>query len=253
MITNPPPARATSKFMPRQILITGVTSGIGRALVGAFAKGGDRVIGVARRSDRLDQLKQELGDKFTAITGDLSTIEGVDAVMALLGDKTAEIDVLVNNAGIMKFSPTQTLSAVDLQAQIGINLVTPIWLTRQILPGMITRKSGLVVNIASAVAEMAAPKLAAYSAAKAGLIQFTKTIAAEFVEQGIRAIAIAPGPVQTNLVDKFTMAMIVKNVPIKRAATVDEIANFIVYVASDAGSFITGSVHTIDGGLGLRL
>jgi NAD(P)-dependent dehydrogenase (short-subunit alcohol dehydrogenase family) len=238
--------------MNRQILITGVTSGIGRALALAFARRGDVITGVARRAELLGNLREKLSDQFIPVAGDLSSIDGVEAVVEALGSPLPNFDILVNNAGVMKFSPTQNLMAADLQSQIAINLVAPIWLTRRVLPGMIERKSGLVINITSAVAETGAPKLAAYGAAKAGLVQFTKTIAAEFVDHGIRAIAISPGPVQTNLMDKFTLAMIVKTLPMKRAATPEEIAEFIVYVASDAGSFITGSVFGIDGGVNLR-
>src|SRR6266446_4140919 len=96
------------------------------------------------------------------------------------------------------------------------------------------------------------PKLAAYGAAKAGLIHFTRTLAAEYADAGIRCVAIAPGPVHTGLVDKFTMAMIVRSVPLKRAALPAEIADFVRYIASNAVNLATGSVFTVDGGLSIR-
>ncbi|PYK77304.1 MAG: hypothetical protein DME38_13930 [Verrucomicrobia bacterium] len=98
----------------------------------------------------------------------------------------------------------------------------------------------------------ALPKLAAYGAAKAGLIHFTRTLAAEYADAGIRCVAIAPGPVHTGLVDKFTMAMIVRSVPLKRAALPAEIADFVRYIASNAVNLATGSVFTVDGGLSIR-
>jgi len=238
--------------MARQVLITGVTGGIGGALAESFTANGDMVIGIGRRKDKLTALRDRLGESLDSLQADLETVEGIDAAVDALGDRANAIDVLVNNAGSMKFTPTHALNAHDVHSQLAINLLAPIWLTRKLLPGMIDRKSGLIVNMASAAGERPSPKLAAYGAAKAGLIHFTRTLAAEYADAGIRCVAIAPGPVHTGLVDKFTMAMIVKSVPLKRAALPAEIADFVRYIASDAVNLATGSVFTVDGGLSIR-
>jgi len=233
--------------MARQVLITGVTGGIGGALAESFTANGDMVIGIGRRRDKLTALRDRLGESLDSLQADLETVEGIDAAVDALGDRANAIDVLINNAGSMKFTPTHALNAHDVQSQLAINLLAPIWLTRKLLPGMIDRKSGLIINMASAVGERPSPKLAAY-----GLIHFTRTLAAEYADAGIRCVAIAPGPVHTGLVDKFTMAMIVKSVPLKRAALPAEIADFVRYIASNAVNLATGSVFTVDGGLSIR-
>src|SRR5436190_16923035 len=139
--------------MARQVLITGVTGGIGGALAESFIANGDMVIGIGRRKDKLTALRDRLGESLDSVQADLETVEGIDAAVDALGDRANAIDVLINNAGSMKFTPTHALNAHDVHSQLAINLFAPIWLTRKLLPGMIERNFGLIVNIGSEVGE----------------------------------------------------------------------------------------------------
>src|SRR4026207_1782598 len=144
--------------MPRQVLITGVPGGMGGAPAESFTANGDMVIGIGRRRDKLTALRDRLGESLDSLQADLETVEGIDAAVDALGDRANAIDVLINNAGSMKFTPTHALNAHDVHSQLAINLLAPIWLTRKLLPGMIDRKSGLIVNMASAAGGRPSPE-----------------------------------------------------------------------------------------------
>jgi NAD(P)-dependent dehydrogenase (short-subunit alcohol dehydrogenase family)/acyl carrier protein len=161
------------------------------------------------------------------------------------------IDVLVNNAGIMEAGTTHLMPPEDVSRQLDVLLHGPIILTQAVLTHMVARGSGHVISVASAAAMLPSPRLAVYSAAKAGLIQFTRSIAAEYGLQGIRANVIAPGVVETDLASRHLLAALARSSPLGRMARPDEVAGLVSYLLGPDGAYVTGSVLTIDGGLGL--
>ncbi len=237
--------------MPQTLVITGVTGGIGRAIARRMVCDGWRVVGLGRNEEKLNALAKELGAAFRQIACDVRDRAAVREAAGAIVAEEGPPDVVVNNAGLVRPAATHEVSDEDIDAQLETVLTGAIVLTAALLPAMIEKKSGLVVNIGSVAGERAAPKMAVYGAAKSGLIHLTRSLAAEYAGEGIRAVCINPGAVETGLLDKMLFAMIQKKTPLKRLAQPEEIASLVAYLTSPEASFITGSSFTIDGGVGL--
>ncbi len=233
----------------KRALVTGATSGIGRATAEALAKEGATVLLSGRDQARGAAVVTEIeraGGKAEFIAADLST----DAEVAALADRAGEIDILVNNAGIFPGGPTHEIDRVTFDDTFQVNVKAPFFLTASLAPRMAQRGEGAIINVTTMVAEFGLPGLSLYGASKAAVALLTKAWAAEYGPQGVRVNAVSPGPTRT----PGTAAMgdgfeaIAATIPLGRAADPAEIAEAIVFLASDRASYMNGAVVPVDGG-----
>jgi 3-oxoacyl-[acyl-carrier protein] reductase/meso-butanediol dehydrogenase/(S,S)-butanediol dehydrogenase/diacetyl reductase len=240
----------------KTVIVTGVTSGIGLATAGLLAQSGYRVVGVGRSPEKVATLSPDLQGRYGKNAIDLQVLDVRDtaAVKTFVANTLAQhgkVDALVNAAGVLKFENTHEVSEESFDAQFDTLFKGPFFLTMAVLPSMMAAGGGTIINIASVVAEKASPKMAVYAAAKAALVNLTKSLALEYADKKIRALCVSPGAVQTGLMDKIMFAMIQKRTPMKRLAQAAEIAALVHYLLSEEASFMTGSTITIDGGAAL--
>ena len=241
----------------RTALVTGANRGLGRAFAQALAEAGADVVVVGRHEDRNQQAATEIADstgrRTTVVTGDVTQADDVRRIVAAAVEAHGGIDVLVNNAGICYHRPTLEVPDEEFDEVFDVN-VAGVWkMCRAVAPHMIDAGRGSIVNVGSISAMIVnRPQLqASYNASKAAVHQLSKSLAAEWAPYGVRVNAIAPGYVKTEMapVDepRFRRQWI-EDAPMQRYATPEEIAPSVVYLASDASSFTTGSGLGTDGG-----
>jgi NAD(P)-dependent dehydrogenase (short-subunit alcohol dehydrogenase family) len=236
-------------FDDKTVLVTGATSGIGRAAAEQFADRGAMVIVTGRdhgRGHEVVDTIESAGGRARFIPADLSDPDGTDR----LAQAARDIDVLVNNAGIFPFGASHEIAIEDVKAALDFNVVAPFALVARFVPGMVLRGSGAIVNVSTMVASFGLPGMSAYGASKAALELLTKAWAAEYGPSGVRVNAVSPGPTRTpgsapmgDGIDQLATTL-----PLGRAADANEIADAIVYLASDEASFINGAIVPVDGG-----
>jgi 3-oxoacyl-[acyl-carrier protein] reductase len=236
---------------PKTVVVTGVTSGIGKAITEHLVFQGHRVVGIARSKDKLDELTAAHPERVIPFVCDVRSASAVAETIEKVVAQVKTVDAVVNNAGLLRFSPTHQLTDADLMAQVETILLGTIYVTRALLPTFLAQGHGLVVNLGSVSGQKASPKMAAYGAAKAGVENFTKSIALEYADKNIRAITICPGTIETGLMDKMMFAMIGKKVPLKRIGQPKEIAALVEFLLGEGAGYMTGSSIVVDGGVGL--
>ena len=231
----------------KKALITGGARGIGEAVSRALSKEGYYLYIHCNRSiDEAEALCAELGNA-EYICADLSESESVK----LLAERCGDIDLLVNNAGVALVAPFDSISAESARKMYEINLFAPIELTRAILPAMLRRKNGVIINISSVFGEVGGSCEVDYSAAKAGLIGFTKALAKEVGPTGIRVNCVCPGIIDTDMNGDLTfddIEAICDEIPLLRMGEAEEVADCVAYLASDRAMYITAGVFDVNGG-----
>ena len=236
-------------------IVTGSSRGIGKAAALALASEGAKVvINYARSSGAADEVVAEIidgGGDAIALQADVSQADQVDAMVKATMDKFGRIDVLVNNAGITRDTLLLRMKPEDWQAVIDLNLTGVFLCTRAISKIMLKQRSGRIINISSVAGLMGNPGQANYSAAKAGVIGFTKTIAKELAPRGVTANVVAPGFIATDMTEDLKNTEdILKFIPLGRYGQPEEVAGLIRFLASDpAAAYITGQVMNVDGGM----
>ena len=236
-------------------IITGSSRGIGKAAAMAIAAEGAKVvINYARSSGAADEVVaaiKENGGEAIALQADVSQADQVDAMIKATMDAFGRIDVLVNNAGITRDTLLLRMKPEDWQAVIDLNLTGVFLCTRAVSKIMLKQRSGRIINISSVAGLMGNPGQANYSAAKAGVIGFTKTIAKELAPRGVTANAVAPGFIATDMTgDLKNTEEILKFIPLGRYGQPEEVAGLIRFLAADpAAAYITGQVMNVDGGM----
>lgn len=235
-------------------LITGASRGIGRAIALACAAEGAKVaVNYASSSAAADALVAEItgaGGEAVALAADVSKIDQVDALVDQVSKKWGRIDVLVNNAGITRDTLLLRMKPEDWQAVIDLNLTGVFLCTRAVSKFMLKQKSGRIINIASVAGQMGNPGQANYSAAKAGVIGFTKTVAKELATRGITVNAVAPGFITTDMTKDLKSDEILKFIPLGRYGEAEEVAGVVRFLVADpAAAYITGQVLNVDGGM----
>lgn len=231
-------------------LVTGATSGIGRAVARSLAGQGAEVVLHGRDRDRGEALVKEIaqgGGSARFVAADLTDAEETLRLAAEAGD----VDILVNNAGLFEFSPTAVTGAESFDRQIAVNTRAPFLLVGALAPAMAERGRGSIVTIGSSAARMPAPVGAAYGASKAGVEILTRYWATEFGASGVRVNAVSPGPVRTEgsaamLGDQA--AMLDKTNACGRAGDPREIADVVTFLVGPASSYVNGAVLFADGG-----
>jgi 3-oxoacyl-[acyl-carrier protein] reductase len=235
-------------------IITGASRGIGRAIAQELATlGANVVVNYASSS----QAAQEVVDTITkaggsaiALQADVSKVEQVETLVNNVIEKFNRVDILVNNAGITRDTLLLRMKPEDWQAVIDLNLTGVFLCTRAVSKIMLKQRSGRIINITSVAGLMGNPGQANYSAAKAGVIGFTKTIAKEFSARGITANAIAPGFITTDMTSHINGEEILKYIPLGRYGQPEEVAGMVRFLAADpAAAYITGQVFNVDGGM----
>lgn len=235
-------------------IVTGASRGIGKAAALALANQGAKVVvNYARSSDAAEATVQEIvqtGGEAIAIQADVSQSAEVDNLIKATLDKFGRIDVLVNNAGITKDTLLLRMKPEQWQAVIDLNLTGVFLCTKAVSKTMLKQRSGRIINIASVAGQMGNPGQANYSAAKAGVIGFTKTVAKELANRGITVNAVAPGFIETDMTNDLKSDDIISFIPLGRYGKPEEVAGTIRFLAADpAAAYITGQVFNVDGGM----
>ena len=238
-------------------LITGAARGLGRAIAIAMAAAGADVWinDLAETQDALDTLVAIRAEgRYTGfVPGDVAHPEDVRRMVAAVEAEAGKIDILVNNAGVSGESPVTEMTFADWNRMLAVNLTGVFLCTQAVLPGMIARQHGAIINIASRAAQLGVPRLAHYAAAKGGVIAFTRSVAREVGELGVRVNCIAPGPLRTDLIAErakdpdWARAKLSAQV-LKRFAEADEVAASAVFLASPASSLYVGQTLSPNGG-----
>jgi NAD(P)-dependent dehydrogenase (short-subunit alcohol dehydrogenase family) len=235
-------------------IVTGATSGIGRATALLFAAEGAKVVATGRRAEQGASLVEEIrkaGGEATFVQADATKADDLARLVDTAVKTYGRIDILINNAGVLKtFNFLEMDEARDFDPVFETNVRSYFRLTRLVLPHMLAARKGAIVNIASIASEIAVPFHASYCASKGAIKQFTKAIALEYATSGIRVNAVLPGLTTSDMVPEGSdfEKMVISTVPMGRAAKAMEIATGILFLASDEASFCTGTTLVMDGG-----
>ena len=242
--------------MSKIALITGATRGIGKEIALTLAQEGYNIaINYRTENDELKTTKKEIENlnvECLAVKGDISKFEDTETIVKQVIEKFGKIDVLVNNAGITKDMLLMRMKPEDFKSVIDVNLIGTFNMTKNVISHMTKARSGRIINISSVVGISGNAGQTNYSASKAGIIGFTKSLAKEVASRNILVNAVAPGFIQTNMTDVLKEEVkeeIAKTIPLKRMGTTKDVANVVKFLASEDSSYITGQVINVNGGM----
>ncbi|MDO5510796.1 MAG: 3-oxoacyl-[acyl-carrier-protein] reductase [Weeksellaceae bacterium] len=234
-------------------LVTGGTRGIGKGIVEEFVRQGARVaFTYASSSTAAEELEAELGESVKGFKSDAGDFDAAQALVDEIIADFGQIDIVVNNAGITKDNLLMRMTLEDWQKVLQVNLDSAFNLTKAVLRPMLKQRSGSIINMSSIVGLKGNAGQANYSASKAGLIGFSKSVALELGSRNIRCNVIAPGFIETEMTEKLDAAVVEewrKNIPLKRGGTPQDIAHACVFLGSSMSEYITGQVISVDGGM----
>ncbi|MEU1913620.1 SDR family NAD(P)-dependent oxidoreductase [Streptomyces massasporeus] len=242
---------STNELQDKKALVTGATSGIGRAIAVKLAEAGATVYVTGRRAElgkETVELIEQAGGTGHFVVADVADIDDVRK----LAEEVGEVDILVNNAGIFPFSSTPEQSLDSYEQVFDVNVRASYFLTAALAPAMVAKKKGAIVNVSSVAAQIGTPVGSVYNASKAAMDALTRSWAVEFGAAGVRVNSVAPGPIRTDTAVDTVGEMFEafsQSTPLGRAGEPEEIAEAVVFLASDRAGYITGAVLTADGGL----
>ena len=242
--------------MDKVAMITGATRGIGKQIALTLANEGyNIVLNYRTENDELKQLKNEIESKkikCLTVQGDVTNFEDCKQMIESAIEEFGKVDVLVNNAGITKDMLLARMKEEDFKQVIDVNLVGTFNMTKNVISYMMKARNGRIINISSVVGISGNAGQTNYSASKAGIIGFTKSLAKEVASRNILVNAVAPGFIETNMTEVLKQEVkdeIAKNIPLKRMGTPQDVANVVKFLASEDSSYITGQVISVDGGM----
>ena len=241
----------------RVAIVTGGTRGIGRAVAEGFVCGGAKVVVASRKPEACRETEAHLrklgvGSDALALPAHMGDLDAVNALVDRTVERFGGVDIIVNNAANALTQPLGEFTAEAWQKSFDVNLRGPVFLVQAALPHLERSEHAAIVNVISAGAFLFSANVAMYAAAKAALMSFTRSMAADFAPRGIRVNALAPGTVDTDMVRANTpenQRSMANASFMRRAASPDEMVGPVLYLASDASSFMTGQVVLVDGGL----
>jgi NAD(P)-dependent dehydrogenase (short-subunit alcohol dehydrogenase family) len=240
----------------KRALITGGTTGIGLETALRFAEEGARVMVTGTNPTTLDAARKELGDRATVVASDASSVAEQKKLAQVVKEQFGQLDVLFINAGVVQLQPIEQWDEAAFDRSFNINVKGPFFLVQALLP-VFSATASIVVN-GSVNAHIGMPNTTVYAATKASLLSFVRTLTGELVGRGIRVNAVSPGPIETPLYSKLGLkeadlknvaASIQGQVPVKRFGTPKEIADAVLYFASDESAYTVGSELLVDGGM----
>jgi len=243
------------KLAGKVALVTGGAQGIGKAIALLLAQNGSDIVVSDINLEKAEETAKEIegtGQKAMAIKVDVANSEEVERMVQTILERFGHIDILVNNAGIARDKLILRMSEEDWDVVLGVNLKGTFNCTKAIIRHMSKQRSGKIVSIASVVGEMGNAGQANYSASKAGVIGFTKTIAREFAQRGVNVNAIAPGYIETPMTDALpekAKEELRRLIPMDRLGQPEDVAEAVLFLVSEASSYITGQVLNVNGGI----
>jgi 3-oxoacyl-[acyl-carrier protein] reductase len=235
-------------------LITGATGGIGGAIATALHGAGAHVGISGRNEEKLAALAGELGERVSVLPADLSNSEAIAQLVKDADEAMGQIDILVNNAGLTRDGLSMRMSDDDWQQVIDVNMTATFKLAKAVQRGMMKRRHGRIVNIASVVGVTGNPGQCNYVASKAGMIGWSKSMAAEVASRGITVNCIAPGFIATAMTDALNddqKAKINSTIPAGKMGASDDIAAAALYLAADETGYVTGQTIHVNGGMAM--
>lgn len=243
-------------FKDKTVVITGASRGIGRSIAESFAKEGANVAICSTNDAKAKAIAKEISTQYGVQAFgkgvDIRAFDSVSEFIKDIVDEFGKIDVLVNNAGITKDNLLLRLDETDWNDVIETNLNSIFNTTKSVIKFMLKKKHGRIINISSVVGLMGNPGQSNYAASKAGMVAFTKSIAREYGKKNITINAVAPGFIQTDMIEtlpKEYLDNIIDNIPMVRLGMPEDVSRAVMFLASDDASYITGQVLSIDGGL----
>lgn len=238
----------------KTVLVTGAAGGIGRAIVKTLHSLG-AVVGVTDISkEALDAFASELKDRVFVFEADLTNAESIKELIKSAENQMGKIDILVNNAGITKDGLSMRMTDDQFKGVLDVNLIAPFMLMRAVMPFMMKRRYGRIINMASIVGVMGNAGQANYCASKGGLIAMSKAVAAEMASRGVTVNCVAPGFVQTRMTDVLpdeVKAKMLASIPLARLGQPQDIANAVAFLASEEAGYITGQTLHVNGGMAM--
>jgi 3-oxoacyl-[acyl-carrier protein] reductase len=238
-------------------LVTGGARGIGRAIALRLSEDGAKVAIVDLADSGADtarEVEEATGRATTFVKADISKEAEAKAAVAAVEAVLGPVDILVNNAGITRDGLTLVMSEGDWDAVLTVNLKGAFIMSKAVLRGMIKRRKGSIISISSVVGRRGNAGQVNYSAAKAGLIGLTKSLAKEVASRNVRVNAVAPGYIETEMtaaLDESARNALISQIPLGRIGTPEVVADAVAFLAGDSASFVTGAVLAVDGGLGI--
>lgn len=238
----------------KTVLVTGAAGGIGRAIVKTLHSLG-AVVGITDISkEALDAFASELKDRVFVFEADLTNAESIKELIKSAENQMGKIDILVNNAGITKDGLSMRMTDDQFKGVLDVNLIAPFMLMRAVMPFMMKRRYGRIINMASIVGVMGNAGQANYCASKGGLIAMSKAVAAEMASRGVTVNCVAPGFVQTRMTDVLpdeVKAKMLASIPLARLGQPQDIANAVAFLASEEAGYITGQTLHVNGGMAM--